>query len=135
MYIAGLYFYWADYDPDYDYETYMNKMDEWSKFEVYFKCVQEPTPDPVSDNPLTIEENNGVTTLSMVDNADTAVSFSRNLSCGSGRVQRKIVSMSGWGTPKGICDIYHGNYVQFVYRKQVKNLLAFYHMVHKVLPT
>ena len=114
MYIAGLYFDYADYDPTYDYETYMTKMDELSKYEVHFKCVKEPSPEPVSDNPITIEENHGITTVSMVDNSDTAVGFSRNLSCESGTVQRKIVSISGFG--EEYCEMI-GNYAQFVYRK------------------
>ena len=51
MYIAGLYFDYADYDPTYDYETYMSEMDEMSKYEVHFKCVkaEEPTPEPTAE--------------------------------------------------------------------------------------
>ena len=48
MYIAFLYFDYADYDPAYDYETYMTEMDELSKYEVHFKCVKEPTPESSS---------------------------------------------------------------------------------------
>ena len=129
MHIAGLYFYsrypewygepgdsYWDYDNDYDY--YMNELNESSKYEVHFKCVKEPSPEPVSDSPITIEENNGVTTVSMVDNSDTAVEFSRNLSCGSGIVQLKIVSISGLsaGEDDQPCEKV-GNYAQFVYRK------------------
>ena len=42
FYIANLYFDYADYNPTYDYETYMTGMDELSKYEVHFKCVKEP---------------------------------------------------------------------------------------------
>ena len=108
MHISGLYFYsrypeWYGEPGDYwdeadDYDFYMDELIESSKYEIHFKCVKEPSPGPVSDSPITIEENNGVTTVSMVDNSDTAVGFSRNLSCESGAtVQRKIVSISGFG--------------------------------------
>ena len=56
MYIAGLYFDYADYNPSYDYETYMTEMNEQSKYEVHFKCVQEPTtstPAPTTVDPET----------------------------------------------------------------------------------
>ena len=43
LYIAGLYFDYAEYNPAYDYESYMTGMDELSKFEVQFKCVEDPT--------------------------------------------------------------------------------------------
>ena len=120
MYIAGLYQDYAQYggDPAYDYDLYMSEFDDLSKYEVHFKCVNEPSPEPVSDSPITIEENNGVTTVSMVDNSDRAVGFSRNLSCESGAtVQRKIVSISGFG--EEYCEML-GNYAQFVYRKIFK---------------
>ena len=52
--LAGLYFWsqymedmpWynitpGDYDQEYDYDFYMAGMEEWSKYEVHFKCVKE----------------------------------------------------------------------------------------------
>ena len=82
--IGNLYFEYAQYDPNYDYDTYMTEMDDMSKYEIHFKCMKEPTPEPTQESPITIEENNGVTTISMVDNSGTAVSFSKNLYCESG---------------------------------------------------
>ena len=62
MYIAGLYWYsrypesygepGMDYwDPAYDYDYYMNELNESSKYEVHFKCVkeEEPTPEPTPE--------------------------------------------------------------------------------------
>ena len=123
FYIANLYHDYAHYGGNpaidyYDYDLYMAEFDESSKYEIHFKCVKEPSPEPISDSPLTIEENNGITTVSMVDNSDTAVGFSKNLSCESGAtVQRKIVSISGFG--EEYCEML-GNYAQFVYRKILK---------------
>ena len=122
-YIAGLAEDYAQYggDPAYDYDLYMSEFDDLSKYEIHFKCVKEPSPEPVSGSPITIEENDGVTMVSMVDNSDTAVAFSRNLSCESGAtVQRKIVSISGLsGGEENGCEKL-GNHAQFVYRKCLK---------------
>ena len=54
LYIAGLY---TDYiswggNPAYDYDYYMTGMNDLSKYEVLFKCVQEPTSTPA---PSTVE--------------------------------------------------------------------------------
>ena len=40
--------YW---DPAYDYDYYMNELNESSKYEVHFKCVkeEEPTPEPTPE--------------------------------------------------------------------------------------
>ena len=51
LYIAGLYFDY--YDPAYDYESYMTEMDELSKFEVHFKCVEDPTTSTPAESETT----------------------------------------------------------------------------------
>ena len=51
LYIAGLYFDY--YDPAYDYESYMTEMDELSKFEVHFKCVEYPTTSTPAESEAT----------------------------------------------------------------------------------
>ena len=42
---------WNDYDQTYDYDYYMTGMEEWSKYEVHFKCVkvEEQTPEPTPE--------------------------------------------------------------------------------------
>ena len=119
MWIASVYENWGDdeFNPN-QYDDYMSLMDEWSKFEVEFKCVKDGTPEPTPEPVITVEENNGVFTVTMADNSNRSVSFSRNLSCESGIVQRKIVSISGLG--EEYCDLV-ANYVQFVYRNIVQN--------------
>ena len=60
MYIAGLYFYSrypeaygepGEYPQAYDYDYYMNELNEASKYEVHFKCVkvEEPEPEPTPE--------------------------------------------------------------------------------------
>ena len=61
MYVAGLYFYsrypeaygqpGEDWDQAYDYDYYMNNLNEVSKYEVHFKCVkvEEPEPEPTPE--------------------------------------------------------------------------------------
>ena len=138
MPVMNLYFDYADYDPSRDFDTYMAEMDEWSKFEVHFKCVKEPEPEPTPEPikvegcnvrdgvacPLVIEENNGVTTISMVDNQDIAVGFTRRFSCEYGdAVQAKIVSISGLGKEQEGCWGGLDNYLQFEYRKLFKAII------------
>ena len=55
LYIASLYIDVFDpqYYPEYDYETYMTEMNELSKYEVHFKCVEEPTKSTPA--PSTVE--------------------------------------------------------------------------------
>ena len=43
LYVQGLYFDYADYDPSQDYDTYMAKFAELNKFEVHFQFVEDPT--------------------------------------------------------------------------------------------
>ena len=121
MWIAMVYDDWDNtgFNPN-QYDDYMVLMDEWSKYEVQFKCVKDGTPEPTPEPVINVEENNGVYTVTMVDNTNRSVSFSRDLSCESGIVQSKIISMSGLGEYSGYCDI-HGNYLQFVYRNVVQN--------------
>ena len=72
--------------------------------------------------PLFVDENNGVTTISMVDNVDTHyVSYSRQFYCGYGKiVQSKIDSMSGLASPEDAkyCDV--DNYLEIEYRESFK---------------
>ena len=139
MPVMNLYFDYADYDPSRDFDTYIAQMDEWSKFEVHFKCVKEPEPEPTPEPievegctvrdgkacPLVVEENNGVTTISMVDNQDTAVGFTRRFSCEYGdAVQAKIVTISGLGTEQEGCWSWLNNYLQFEYRKFFKAFVS-----------
>ena len=74
--------------------------------------------------PLFVDENNGVTTISMVDNVDTDyVSFSKYFSCKYGEiVQTKIDSMSGLASPEDAryCDV--RNYLELDYRRQFKDI-------------
>ena len=50
--LAGLYLYayygapYGAYDQEYDYDYYMAGMEQWSKYEVHFKCVKEKEPNP-----------------------------------------------------------------------------------------
>ena len=72
--------------------------------------------------PLFVDKNNGVTTISMVDNVDTDyVSFSKHFYCGYGKiVQTKIDSMSGLAAPEDAkyCD--GDNYLEIEYRESFK---------------
>ena len=126
FYTAGLYSY-ADYvqalnvDLPYDYEAYLTGMNDLSKYEVQFKCEKELTTEPTPKPALTIEENNGVFSVMMIDNTDTSVSLTKDLSCDSGYVTRKIVTISGLGE-EDICSASWGigNFIQFEYRKKFK---------------
>ena len=72
--------------------------------------------------PILIEQKNGVTIISMVDNEDTLVEFSRDFWCEYGQlVQIKVVSMSGLASPDDskYCDSV-GNYLGFEYRERLK---------------
>ena len=84
--------------------------------------------------PLFVDENNGITTISMVENENTPVSFSRQFACEYGQlVQTKIVSMSGLASPDDAkyCDV--ENYLQLEYRKSFKAIKVCFSL--KLLPT
>ena len=51
LYVEGLYFDYADYDPTQDYDTYMAQFAEVIKFEVHFQCVEDPTTTSESTTP------------------------------------------------------------------------------------
>ena len=58
FYIANLYIDYGDYNPTYDYETYMTGMDELSKYEVHFKCVKEPATSTTVPTTAELETTN-----------------------------------------------------------------------------
>ena len=70
MYIAGVYFYsrypeWygepgENWDQAYDYDYYMNELNEASKYEVNFKCVKMEEPEPGPTPELTTLEQSTI---------------------------------------------------------------------------
>ena len=109
MYVAGLYFDYADYDPSKDYDHYMAQMDEWNKFEVHFKCSEDPTapatffpepkpePEPIDNKHCSLTKTEeGITTITTTKGLNEVAFCHHEIRCPAGYlVERNIASIKG----------------------------------------